>query len=130
MQEHDDQDAAAGGVVGPGQEEAVHHREAVVTRDHQNWKGNLDPSLMKLAGLNPDEFRKPTYPVDYLKIDRHFIQGIETDARKRVVLSQLIGMAHTLGVQVIAAPWNEAVALRVARYLEREGVVSAPPAEL
>ncbi|MBX9931015.1 MAG: AtzE family amidohydrolase [Methylobacterium sp.] len=35
-----------------------------------------------------------------------------------------------LGVQVIAAPWNEAVALRVARYLEREGVVSAPSAEL
>lgn len=35
-----------------------------------------------------------------------------------------------LGVQVIAAPWREDVALRVARHLEREGVVSAPHADL
>lgn len=30
-----------------------------------------------------------------------------------------------IGVQVIAAPWNEIVALRVARRLEREGIASA-----
>lgn len=30
-----------------------------------------------------------------------------------------------IGVQVIAAPWNESSALRVARWLEREGVASA-----
>ncbi|MHB2206892.1 AtzE family amidohydrolase [Methylobacterium sp. CM6257] len=35
-----------------------------------------------------------------------------------------------LGVQVIAAPWREDLALRVARYLERTGVCSAPVAEL
>ena len=35
-----------------------------------------------------------------------------------------------LGVQVIAAPWKEALALRVARFLEREGVVRAPIASL
>ncbi|MDV2985244.1 UNVERIFIED_CONTAM: AtzE family amidohydrolase [Methylobacteriaceae bacterium AG10] len=33
-----------------------------------------------------------------------------------------------LGVQVIAAPWNEALCLRVARHLEREGAVRAPVA--
>ncbi len=32
-----------------------------------------------------------------------------------------------IGVQIIAAPWHEDVALRVAAALEREGVVSAPP---
>jgi Asp-tRNA(Asn)/Glu-tRNA(Gln) amidotransferase A subunit family amidase len=31
-----------------------------------------------------------------------------------------------IGVQIIAAPWKEAVALRVAAFLENEGVVSAP----
>ena len=31
-----------------------------------------------------------------------------------------------IGVQVIAAPWQEAVALRVARWLEAHGVVGAP----
>ena len=35
-----------------------------------------------------------------------------------------------LGVQVIAAPWREDLALRVARRLERGGVVSAPVADL
>jgi aspartyl-tRNA(Asn)/glutamyl-tRNA(Gln) amidotransferase subunit A len=35
-----------------------------------------------------------------------------------------------LGVQIIAAPWREEIALRVARYLEREGVVEAPVAAL
>jgi aspartyl-tRNA(Asn)/glutamyl-tRNA(Gln) amidotransferase subunit A len=31
-----------------------------------------------------------------------------------------------IGVQVIAAPWREAVALRVAQVLESRGVVRAP----
>ena len=31
-----------------------------------------------------------------------------------------------IGVQIAAAPWNEALALRVARVLEREGIVAAP----
>ena len=35
-----------------------------------------------------------------------------------------------LGVQVIAAPWREAYALRVAHQLERDGIVRAPVANL
>ncbi|NEU12823.1 AtzE family amidohydrolase [Methylobacterium sp. BTF04] len=35
-----------------------------------------------------------------------------------------------LGVQVIAAPWREDLALRVARRLERDGIVHAPVARL
>jgi aspartyl-tRNA(Asn)/glutamyl-tRNA(Gln) amidotransferase subunit A len=31
-----------------------------------------------------------------------------------------------LGIQVIAAPYNEALALRVAAYLEAQGIVAAP----
>jgi EAL domain-containing protein (putative c-di-GMP-specific phosphodiesterase class I)/GGDEF domain-containing protein len=54
---------------------------------------------------------------DFIKIDRSFIQGIETDARKRVVLAQLIGMAHTLGVQVIAVGIENAQQLRICRDL-------------
>jgi AtzE family amidohydrolase len=40
------------------------------------------------------------------------------------------GEALPIGVQIIAAPWREDLALRVARALEREGVVSAPIGEL
>jgi aspartyl-tRNA(Asn)/glutamyl-tRNA(Gln) amidotransferase subunit A len=32
-----------------------------------------------------------------------------------------------IGVQIIAAPWREDIALRVAHALERGGVVAAPP---
>ena len=39
---------------------------------------------------------------DFAKIGRTFIKDIDTDARKRVVLTQLIAMAHTLGMVVIA----------------------------
>ena len=34
-----------------------------------------------------------------------------------------------IGVQIIAAPWREDIALRVAHALERMGVAAAPPAE-
>jgi aspartyl-tRNA(Asn)/glutamyl-tRNA(Gln) amidotransferase subunit A len=39
------------------------------------------------------------------------------------------GVALPIGVQVIAPAWREDLALRVARALEREGVVSAPIGE-
>ena len=35
-----------------------------------------------------------------------------------------------LGVQIIAAPWREDLALRVARQLERDGICTAPVAEI
>jgi aspartyl-tRNA(Asn)/glutamyl-tRNA(Gln) amidotransferase subunit A len=40
------------------------------------------------------------------------------------------GETLPIGVQVIAAPWREDVALRVARALERQGVCRAPVADL
>lgn len=39
---------------------------------------------------------------DYLKIGRSLIERIDQDPRKRVVVAQLVGMAHTLGLQVVA----------------------------
>ena len=38
------------------------------------------------------------------------------------------GRGLPMGVQVIAAPWREDLALRVAAQLERDGVVSSPVA--
>jgi EAL domain-containing protein (putative c-di-GMP-specific phosphodiesterase class I)/GGDEF domain-containing protein len=42
------------------------------------------------------------HPVDYLKIDRHFISGIEADARKRHLVRNTVNAAHVLGIRVIA----------------------------
>ncbi|MDO9417193.1 bifunctional diguanylate cyclase/phosphodiesterase [Pararhizobium sp.] len=41
-------------------------------------------------------------PVDYLKIDRYFISGIGSDARKRHLVKQIVKTAHVLGTRVVA----------------------------
>ncbi|CCG41296.1 bifunctional diguanylate cyclase/phosphodiesterase [Magnetospirillum molischianum] len=67
---------------------------------------------------------------DFIKIDRAFIRGIETEARKRVVLAQLIGMAHTLGIEVIAVGVETGRELTVCRELGLDlvqGFYIAPP---
>lgn len=42
------------------------------------------------------------YQVDYLKIDRHFIDGIDQSPRKRHLVKNIVHMAHVLGIRVIA----------------------------
>ncbi|WP_457659641.1 EAL domain-containing protein [Sinorhizobium medicae] len=41
-------------------------------------------------------------PVDYVKIDRHFVSGIDKDPRKRHLVRHTVNMAHVLGTRVIA----------------------------
>ena len=42
------------------------------------------------------------HPVDYLKIDRHFVSGIDGNARKRHIVKNMVNAAHVLGIRVIA----------------------------
>lgn len=42
------------------------------------------------------------FPVDKLKIDRSFIQGIDSDPRDRAIVRAAIGMAHALGLTTVA----------------------------
>ncbi len=39
---------------------------------------------------------------DYIKIDRFFISGIEQDRMKKLFVSQIVGLAQTIGITVIA----------------------------
>jgi len=39
---------------------------------------------------------------DFVKIDRFFIQGVASDARKKLLLSQMVSIAHLLGILVVA----------------------------
>lgn len=42
------------------------------------------------------------FPVDYLKIDRYFIEGVDSNPRKRHMVKNIVNIAHVLGVRVIA----------------------------
>ena len=42
------------------------------------------------------------YPVDYLKIDRHFVAGVDGDPRRRHLVKSIVNIAHVLGIRVIA----------------------------
>ncbi|MDQ0319502.1 diguanylate cyclase (GGDEF)-like protein [Pararhizobium capsulatum DSM 1112] len=41
-------------------------------------------------------------PVDYVKIDRHFISGIDASPRKRHLVRHTVNTAHVLGTRVVA----------------------------
>jgi diguanylate cyclase (GGDEF)-like protein/PAS domain S-box-containing protein len=43
-----------------------------------------------------------SFPLDVLKIDRSFVTDIEEDADDRAITATIIGIAHTLGLQVVA----------------------------
>lgn len=42
------------------------------------------------------------YPLDYVKIDRHFIAGLDGNPRKRHLVRNIVNFCHVLGVRVIA----------------------------
>jgi diguanylate cyclase (GGDEF)-like protein len=53
--------------------------------------------------------------VDYLKIPRPYISGVDRVARQRLVMSQVVATAHTLGMQVIAVGVETASELQICR---------------
>jgi diguanylate cyclase (GGDEF)-like protein len=42
------------------------------------------------------------FPVDVLKVDRSFVQGVELDPKDRAITANLINLAHTLGLEAVA----------------------------
>jgi len=43
-----------------------------------------------------------SFPLDILKIDKSFVHDIETDQDDRAITATIIGIAHTLGMKVVA----------------------------
>lgn len=73
--------------------------EAAVTDYRRTAVGvALDDFGVGFAGLRLLYEARP----DYVKIDRFFIQGIDSDHRKRAIVSYLVSYAHTLGILTVA----------------------------
>jgi diguanylate cyclase (GGDEF)-like protein/PAS domain S-box-containing protein len=42
------------------------------------------------------------FPIDVIKVDRSFVQGIENDARDAAITASVVNLAHSLGIVAIA----------------------------
>lgn len=63
-----------------------------------NFRIAIDDFGTGFSGLQLLYFAEP----DYLKIDRFFISDIASDSKKKLFLSQIVNIAHLLGVVVLA----------------------------
>lgn len=61
-----------------------------------------------------------TFPLDYLKIDRGFVNAIETVEGEAPVLDAIIMLSHKLGLKIVAEGVENATQLH---YLKKRGVV-------
>ena len=109
-------------------------------RVRQDYRGEV-----LAAFRDHDVLIAPATPCSAVRLGQATISmdGVDVPARPNIgVLAQplsFIGLpivtvpvangAMPIGVQIIAAPWREDVALAVAHRLEREGIASAPVAE-
>ena len=64
----------------------------------QGYKIAVDDCGAGFSGLQMLYYAEP----DYVKIDRFFIQNMESDPKKRLVVSTIVNMAHLMGSLVLA----------------------------
>lgn len=64
----------------------------------QNFRLAIDDFGTGYAGLKLLFDRNP----DFVKIDRYFISGIPYDGKKKLFVSNIVSLAHVLGIRVVA----------------------------
>jgi diguanylate cyclase (GGDEF)-like protein/PAS domain S-box-containing protein len=72
-----------------------------------------------------------SFPVDMIKVDRSFVQGIEHDAKDAAITANLVSLAHALGLLAIAEGIESDGQLTSLRELGcdlAQGFLFAPPA--
>lgn len=68
------------------------------TYRRQSFRLAIDDFGTGYAGLKLLYDRHP----DFVKIDRYFISGIPDDGKKKLVVSNIVALAHVLGITVVA----------------------------
>ncbi|WP_194290389.1 putative bifunctional diguanylate cyclase/phosphodiesterase, partial [Modestobacter roseus] len=100
--------------------------ETAVMEDPARAREVLRQLRLLGVGLSVDDFGTghaslaylSQLPVQTLKVDRSFVMGMLTDAGSRTIVKAIIGLAHDLGLRVVAegvesvATWRELTALR------------------
>jgi EAL domain-containing protein (putative c-di-GMP-specific phosphodiesterase class I)/GGDEF domain-containing protein len=84
---------------------------AVEALRHHGFRLAIDDFGTGLSGLQALYEWQP----EYVKIDRFFINGLERDGRKRLFVSRVVELAHTLGTKVVAEGIERAEELHACR---------------
>ncbi|MGA2036747.1 MAG: EAL domain-containing protein [Acidimicrobiales bacterium] len=69
------------------------------------------------------------FPLDFVKIDRHFIQDLDRHPGEKAIVAAIIGLCHALGLMVIAEGVETRSQLRILKDLEcdrAQGFLFAP----
>ena len=70
------------------------------------------------------------FPFDFVKIDRSFISGVDTDPEDEAIAAAIIAMAHSMGLKVVAEGVETQAQLQVMRRLkcdEMQGFLFSRP---
>jgi len=71
------------------------------------------------------------FPVDVIKVDRTFVQGVGVDPKDAAITANVVGLAHALGLQAVAEGIESDEQLRSMRTLGcdlAQGFLFARPA--
>lgn len=74
-----------------------------------------------------------TFPINCVKVDRSFVQGIEHDVKSRAIIAAVSQMAHELGFTIIAEGIETAESVEILKKLRcdaGQGFLFGKPAEL
>jgi len=79
----------------------------VISDDPRQWIKPFKATSCKLAldrfgGMASGSALLYASEPDFIKIDPFFVLGVSHDSRKKLLLSQMVGVAHLLGIMVIA----------------------------
>lgn len=77
---------------------SFHHLQRVLEQyRQQGFQIALDDYGIGFSGLQLLYYCEP----EYIKIPRFFVEGLARDQRKKLFLSNLVSISHTLGIQII-----------------------------
>ena len=79
-------------------EDKIQTVETLTSYRHQGYKIAVDDCGTGFSGLQLLYYTEP----DCIKIDRFFIQDIESDSKKRLFVSSIVEIAHLMGSIVVA----------------------------
>jgi EAL domain-containing protein (putative c-di-GMP-specific phosphodiesterase class I) len=94
----------------PGQSVVVEITEGLLLQAESNIDERLLDFRLAGIGISIDDFGTgysslaylKRFDIDYLKIDRSFVQNLSVDENNQVLCEAMVVLAHKLGIQVIA----------------------------